>query len=375
MTCEEAVTLTAQDGVKVEATLHYDNSLPLRTALTIMHPTADWRHHYVLKHLAERGLGALGFTTRYTGREADLILEDTILDTAAGIEFLRSRGYSRVVGIGNSGGGEIIAVYQSQVEHPTITGTPLGDPPNLSRAKLPPMDGLIFLNSHKGRPLSITRGLDPSVGGEDGNNPLRYDSSLDMYNPQNGPPYSQVFQERYQAAQVERNYKITRWCQRKLSELKHVGNPLLKDFPFIVHRTDANLNYLDTGIDPSDRSGRTIWDEDPRITNYTVGPLRGRSTRLRVFTARSWLSQRGLATSQFDVMRHLHRCHIPVLVICGTAEASGPRASQDIFAAAPDLEKKLEWISGGTHFMTGQEDKQAEVASTIAQWIQDRGLG
>ncbi len=74
MICEEAVTLTAQNGVNVEATLHYDNSFPLRTALTIMHPTADWRHHYILKHLAERGLGALGFTTQYTGREADLIL-------------------------------------------------------------------------------------------------------------------------------------------------------------------------------------------------------------------------------------------------------------------------------------------------------------
>jgi alpha-beta hydrolase superfamily lysophospholipase len=87
------------------------------------------------------------------------------------------------------------------------------------------------------------------------------------------------------------------------------------------------------------------------------------------------LSQRGLATSQFDIMRHLHRCHLPVLVICGTAEATGPRASQDIFGAASDPEKKLAWIKGGTHFMTGQEDKQAEVASTIAQWIQDRGLG
>ncbi|NIO09835.1 MAG: hypothetical protein GTO40_18255, partial [Deltaproteobacteria bacterium] len=82
-----------------------------------------------------------------------------------------------------------------------------------------------------------------------------------------------------------------------------------------------------------------------------------------------------LATSQFDVMRHLHRCHLPVLVICGTAEASGPRASQDIFDAASDPHKQLVWIKGGTHFMTGQEDKQAEVASTIAQWLKNRDLG
>ncbi len=374
MICEEPVTLTTQDGVKLEAALHYDNATPPRTALTIMHPTSDWRQHYILKFLAEMGFGALGFTTRYTGREADLILEDILLDTAAGVEFLRSKGYSRVVGIGNSGGGEIISVYQSQVEHPTITGTPLGDPPDLTRAKLPPLDGLIFLNSHKGRPLSITRGLDPTVGGEDGNNPLQYDPSLDMYNSRNGPPYSQEFRERYQAGQVNRNDKITRWCRRKTEELRHVDNPLLKDFPFLVHRTDADLHYLDSYLDPSDRSGRTIWNEDPRVTNYTVGPLRGRATRLRVFTLRSWISQRGLATSQFDVMNHLPLCHLPVLVICGTAEASGPRASEDIFDAALDPDKKLVWIKDGTHFMAGQEDKQAEVARTMAHWLQDREL-
>lgn len=89
---EEPVDLTTQDGARIRAMLHYDDATPARTALTIMHPTTDWRRHYILRRLAERGCGALGCTTRYTGREADLILEDTILDLAAAVEFLRSRG-------------------------------------------------------------------------------------------------------------------------------------------------------------------------------------------------------------------------------------------------------------------------------------------
>jgi pimeloyl-ACP methyl ester carboxylesterase len=213
------------------------------------------------------------------------------------------------------------------------------------------------------------------VGGEDGNDPLQYDPSLDMYDPRNGPPYSQEFRKRYETAQEQRNRKITRWCKTKIAEMKRAANPLLKDIPFIVHRTDANLRYLDLAIDSSDRSGRTIWNEDPREANYTVGPLRGNSTRLRVLTLRSWLSQRGLDTFQLDIMQHLPFCHLPVLVICGTADAQGPQSSKDIFNAALDPQKKLVWIKGGTHFMVGQEDKQAEVADGILHWLRERNLG
>jgi pimeloyl-ACP methyl ester carboxylesterase len=372
---QEALKLRTEDGADVDAMLHFDDAKPPTAAVTIMHPTSDWRHHYILPLLAERGVAALGFTTRYTAREADLILEHTILDTAAGVKLLRERGFQHVVSIGNSGGGEIVTVYQAEAEHPTITQTPLGTPPDLTKAHLPPLDGLIILNAHRGRAHSLTRSLDPSVGGEDGNDPFVYDPDLDMYNPKNGPPYPAEFQARYHAAQVERNHKITRWCQRKLAELSKLGNPLLVDVTFIVHRTDANLCLADLTIDPSDRTGRTIWDEDPKVANYTPGPLRGGATRLRIMTLRSWISQRGLATSVFDVMEFLPRCHVPVLFIVGTADASGgPADSLEMLKKAPDPDKRLVWLKGGTHFMRGQPELQAEAADAIVQWLRDRSL-
>jgi len=372
---QEALTLRTEDGAEVAAMLHFDDARPPTTAVTIMHPTSDWRQHYILPFLAQRGVAALGFTTRYTSREADLILEHTILDMGAGIKLLRERGFQHIACIGNSGGGEIVTVYQAEAEQPTITQTPLGTPPDLTQAYLPPVDGLIILNAHRGRAHSLTRSLDPSVGGENGNDPFVYDPELDMYNPRNGPPYSAEFQARYHAAQVERNHKITRWCQQKLADLATIGNPPMTDVPFIVHRTDANLALADLTIDPSDRTGLTIWDEDPKVANYTAGPLRGGATRLRIMTLRSWISQRGLATSVFDVMKFLPRCHVPALFIVGTADASGgPGDSLEMFEVAPDPDKRLVWLKGGTHFMRGQPELQAEAADAIVQWLHDRSL-
>lgn len=370
----EQVALTAQDGVTIAAQWHYDDAAKPRTAIIIAHPTTDWRNHFLLAGLARQGIGALGYCTRFTAREAELILEETLLDTAAAVEFLHAKGYRDVLGMGSSGGAEIFAAYQSEASDPTITGTPLGDPPDITRAKLPPLSGLVFLNPHMGRPFSLTRGLDPSVGGESGNDPLVYDRALDLYNPENGPPFSDAFRQRYEAAQIERNHKITRWCQETIRKIDRIGNPLLKDIPFIVHRTDAALLQRDTSVDPTDRSGRTIWDEEPRVANYTPGPLRGSRTRLRIVTLRSWISQRGLATSHFDVLKHIAKCHVPTVVLCGTAEEGGPSHSRRIYEAAPDREKKLAWIKGATHFMSGQEAQQRETVDLIVSWLGERRL-
>jgi len=371
---QEPATLTAQDGVRFPVTLHHDDATPRKTAFLIMHPTSDWQNHFILPFLVQRGFAALGCANRYSNREAELQLEETVLDWGACVDHLRAKGFRTVIGIGNSGGGEIVTCYQAQAVHPTLTGTPTGDPPDFTKVKLSPMDGIVMLNAHAGRPLSLTQSLDPSVGGESGNDPLHYDAALDMYNPKNGPPYSPEFVARYRAAQIERNHKITRWCRQAIEKIRAAGNPLMKDLTFIVHRTDASLLFLDKSLDPSDRSGLTIWDEDPRVANYTPGPLRGPRTRLRVMTARSWLSQRSLEASQFEVSRYLPDCKVPTIVLCGTADAIGPEHSRMTFEGSPDPGKKLVWIKDGTHFMRGQEDKQAEVADAIAGWARERGL-
>ncbi len=38
----------------------------------------------------------------------------------------------------------------------------------------------------------------------------------------------------------------------------------MSDIPFIVYRTDADMHLKDLSLDPTDRSGETIWE---RIRN------------------------------------------------------------------------------------------------------------
>jgi pimeloyl-ACP methyl ester carboxylesterase len=364
MVTQKDATLTARDGVRFPARLHRDDAGASKTAFVMMHPTSDWRNQFMLGLLAQRGFSTLGCANRYTTAEAELILEDTLLDWAACVDYLHAEGFERVVGIGYSGGGEIAAGYQSEAIKS-----------DLSNMKFAAMDGLVLLNAHAGRPFSLTAALDPSVGGESGNDPLAYDPSLDMFNPANGPPYSPEFRQRYRGAQVERNHKITRWCQDSLQQIEAAGDPLMTDIPVIIHRTDANLDFLDPPATASKSRESTRWGIDAKVANYTPGPLRGPSMRLLVLTCRSWLSQRSLAASRFDLFKFLPQCRVPTLVIWGTADAAGSGHAEKAFATAPDAGKKFVRIDGATHFMTGQTDKQAEIADEIAKWVYDRGLG
>jgi hypothetical protein len=43
-----------------------------RVAVMICHPTANFLGHYALPGLAQRGLAAIGFTTRYIGNDTSL---------------------------------------------------------------------------------------------------------------------------------------------------------------------------------------------------------------------------------------------------------------------------------------------------------------
>ena len=370
---QESAKLIARDGVEFDAMLHFDDAVPRTVAFLMMHPSSDWRQQFLLAPLASRGFGALGCANRYSSREAELILEHTLLDWAACVDFLRSKGYEKIVGIGYSGGGEIAAGYQSEAVSPSIKGSPMSIESDLTAYKFIPMDGLVMLNAHAGRPFSITLALDPSVSGENGNDPLDYDPSLDMFNPKNGPPYSDSFRQRYRSGQIERNHKITHWCERLIREIAAVENPLMTDIPIIIHRTDANLDFLDRRDGEAKRES-TRWGIDAKIANYTPGPLRGPNTRLMIVTPRSWLSQRSLKASQFDLFRFLPNCHVPTLVLWGTADAAGSEHSEKIAQLSPDPARSFIRVEGATHFMRGQSDKQAEVAGHIARWVVERKL-
>ncbi len=92
------------------------------TALIATHYNVDFSEHYLASFLAERGYGFLGWNTRFRGAEAHFLLDHALAEIGVGVRWLReTAGVERVVLLGNSGGGSLMAAYQSQAVEPNVT--------------------------------------------------------------------------------------------------------------------------------------------------------------------------------------------------------------------------------------------------------------
>jgi pimeloyl-ACP methyl ester carboxylesterase len=328
------------------------------TAFIATHYNVDFSEHYLAGLMAERGFGFLGWNTRFRGNEAHFLLDHALAEIGVGVRWLREQaGVERVVLLGNSGGGSLMAAYQSQAVEPNVTPvTGMRPPPAIE--DLPPGDAFIALAAHSGRPEVLTAWLDPSVTDE--GDPVSADPALDPFNPENGPPYSLEFQARYRAAQRGRNERITDWALGQLDELRRTR---ARDRLFTVFRSWADLRMIDPSIEPSDRRPNWCYLGDPVKANYGVF---GVGT---VSTLRSWLSMWSLRTSQCIAAPHLARITLPALVVHATADTgvyeSDARALYDAIAA-PD--KSLEFLQAD-HYLQEPAGSREQAADLIAAWV------
>ena len=234
------------------------------TALIATHYNIDFSEHYLAEHMAARGYGFLGWNTRFRGAEPYFLLDHALAEIAVGIRWLRGQGIERVVLLGNSGGGSLMSAYYSQARQPHIR--PARGRRLLPEAlDLPTAELFVFLAAHPGRPEILTDWLDPSVVDE--SDPTSRDPLLDMYDPRNGPPYSEEFLTRYRAAQRARNARLTEWCIERLEQLHDAA---IGDQLFIMRRTWADPRFVDPAIDPSDRTTPRSYLGDPRRANPIV---------------------------------------------------------------------------------------------------------
>jgi pimeloyl-ACP methyl ester carboxylesterase len=327
-----------------------------KAAAVVIHPTSNFMGHYLLKPLAERGVAALGLNTRYVGNDESLIFERAIQDLGAGVKWLRTQGFERVLLIGNSGGGALVTLYQAQAEHLDIDRTPAGDPIDLVPDDLPAAQALVLTAAHLGRARLMERWIDPAVVDE--NDLLATDPSLDMFDPANGPPYLPDFLTRYRAAQTARLDRLESRTRAELRELRsRAGGP--RDKAFVIHRTLADPRCLDASIDPNDRApNTTVWGP-PREQNYSANSM-GRFTTLTAFLSQ-WAR-----CSRADGPLNLARTTVPVLLLEHTADASTFPSDHDEWAraAGPRLVRKP--LEGGTHYLTGQPGLIALMADEIA---------
>jgi pimeloyl-ACP methyl ester carboxylesterase len=336
------------------------------TAVMICHPTANFLGHYALNGLAERGLGAIGFTTRYVGNDSTLIMENCLLDMATMVEHLYASGYERVVLVGNSGGASIVPYYQAQALRPTVTA-PAGGGPDLTTAGLRPVDAIVALNAHPSRSRLSTEWLDPAITDE--HRPFERDPSLDMFHRDNAPPYRPEFIARYRGAQIARNRRIAAWCEQQLDWLATSGEAPsgLEDVAFTIHGTGADLRFLDGSIDPNDRAIGVTLHGPPQVANYLPAMISRHSS------ARSFLNQWSIDHTMADSLRWLPEVTTPSLVVLGTADPTVlpemARQMHDATTASP--RRDLHFVKGGTHYFENQPDLLAEALDTIAHWLGD----
>jgi hypothetical protein len=330
-------------------------------AVIATHYNVDFTEHYLAPYLAERGLGFLGWNTRYRGAEDMFILEHALIDIAAGVRWLRNEaGAQAVVLLGNSGGGSLMAAYQAAAAGERFW-TDLGARASDALSDLSPGDLYVSLNAHPGRPEVLTAWMDPSV--RDEADPTSTDPNLDAFDARNGPPYASDFVDRYRLAQQARNRRITQWAQAELARLAAAGIP---DRVFPLFRVWADLRFMDGAIDPSERVTPGCYAGDPATAN------RGPFGIGRANTLRSWLSMWSLDTSACRGVERLAHLALPSLVIQSLGDQGVfPSDARAIFAALAAGDKHLELISGA-HYFEDDEKGRDKVADLIEDWVRSR---
>jgi pimeloyl-ACP methyl ester carboxylesterase len=345
--------------------------VPSDTALVFSHPIGGGAYLPMVTELARCGNHVLYANSRYRGNDSALIMEKVVLDLAAAVRHARDRlGYERIVLGGWSGGGPLALFYQQQARRPTVTSTPAGDPPDLTREELIPADALLLLAAHPSRHQVLCDCIDPSLLDE--SDPDRRDPQLDLYdasNP-NQAPYTQEFLERYRAAQVARVRRITAAVRERLAALRADGRPH-EERGFVVHGTLADPRVLDPSIDPNDREPGSSFLGDPRVVNN--GPV----GLARFCTLRSWLSQWSVDDANADGVRAGADITVPALVLANSADnVCTPGYMQALYDGLSSGDKSAVTIEGANHYYIGpdQRPRLQRAASTCTAWLAERDL-
>lgn len=339
-----------------------------KTAVILSHPRGDFSVHYACPLLAAAGYATFGFGTRYQNNDTDCLHEACVTDVKAAADEMRRRGYERVVLLGNSGGGSLMALAQK--EH--ACG-----------------DGFVAIAAHPGEGVFMGHVIDPSVADE--GDPFSAIAELDMYNPDNGwkpwpnpVEYDRDWLARYRTAQLERIARIDAIAKASIAEaddararggtIDRAADPagwreLRRRGVFtkylVIYRTLADPAYLDLSIDPDQRKlGSLFAFPDPFEANY------GRGGLARTMTTRGWLSTWSALSSHAKLADTMAFVTVPTFIVHPTADTEiRVREAVEIRNAAGAQDVTYLEMVGALHYLEGS---RKEAMDAVVEWLNRR---
>jgi hypothetical protein len=392
----ESVVLEAADGGLGSGLLHTKGNP--KTVVCFMHPKADMSRHYAIPALIDAGYAAFGQNSRWINNDELCVHENLLLDVAAGVRFLRGRGFEKILLCGNSGGGSLYAFYIAQASTPPpgrLKETPAGDSVDLNTYELPPVDGYINLAAHLGEGKILMAMIDPSVTDE--NDPLSTDPHLDPFNPENGyrlapesSHYAPEFVARYRTAQharvarldaiahaaIERRNEarmsmvLPEFGKRPWKERANIQRHAVVCPYMVIYRTEADLRMFDTSLDPSERDAGSLFSYRPDLTNYMEFGFG------RVQTPRAWLSTWSGISSNADAVKNAAQIRVPSMVIYYRGDnAIFPGDARSVFEALAADDKTFASAPGDHYgFGVGTQDRTGapEALKQVVNWLRER---